>query len=297
MHADERIEVSKSAYEWLCKEREQLTRDHVRAFMSTELDASQLDTMSRGEALAIHVRSFFDPAVAARVAGSLRAEHRELWHLGPYRTDMSYLYGVPMQVAGKSAASLAAYYDDAVPTMRRIRALFAPNPSPIDKLRLELDELWPAGAMIHHDGGCKRIAGLLRAMRCEDLIEGRAAVDGACHIDDEGMGPRQCSALLYLQVPDTGGELSIWNIKPDPRNAKNGLFALIAKKAFVQGAQEIIHEVLGPPSHVIRGQPGDLVIFDTARPHAVRGFATGSRLAIQTFVEMAQPKEPLLLSS
>lgn len=55
------------------------------------------------------------------------------------------------------------YFAAAVPTMREFRS--AMRLGPLDKLRLELDEVWPHGASVTKDpSGRPFVAGLVRVM-------------------------------------------------------------------------------------------------------------------------------------
>jgi hypothetical protein len=221
------------------------------------------------------------------------------WSLGPDNTDMHYLLGVPLQVAERGVESLRAYFAQAVGSIRRLRSLFAPHLSPVDRLRLELDECWPHGAHLADADGQKLAVGILRVMHAAHLLGGVARELGACHIDDLALSdtPRHLSANVYLRVPDDGGALAIWNLRPDAKNIGNRFYRLISGAAFKEGVQEIIHEIIGPPNHVIKPEVGDLLLFDSARPHAVQGFSAGSRVTIQSFVRVHGTHEPLTLHS
>ena len=106
------------------------------------------------------------------------------------------------------------------------------------------------------------------------------------------------SSNIYLDVPQGGGELSIWNIRLDSSLSSNPLYQLIASpETFGSELQQIIHRGIPRPL-VIKPNPGDLVILDTSRPHAVAGFERGRRISIQTFIRPeGKPDQHLLLWS
>ena len=185
------------------------------------------------------------------------------------------------------------YFADAVPAMRALRSSRA-LPA-IDKLRLELDEVWQHGAMLARDSERRPFrAGAGRVMR----PNGRWG-SGFIHVDELAvMTPRKglFAASVYLRMPPTGGELDIYNVHVGSRwefyrNAAT-LSCLLQQDA---GAQARLRRRLPAPLRIAPAV-GDLVIMCVQRPHAVRGFSAGTRVSAQTFITFGEG-EPLLLDT
>lgn len=204
-------------------------------------------------------------------------------------TDTNFGIGYPRQMATISARARQRYLHGALKSIRTIRGVFAPQLSPMDKLRLELDELWSGGATIANLDDQKGFAGIIRIMKPETMYPGIAGRRGICHVDGD-MTQLGFSSNIYLRVPATGGELAIWNIPLNAKTSRNPLYHLISRKiAFDPEIQEILHARLPKPL-VIKPKAGDLVIIDTSRPHSVFGFARGERISIQSFITTESPR-------
>jgi hypothetical protein len=86
-------------------------------------------------------------------------------------------------------------------------------------------------------------------------------------------------------------------VRLDAETSNNPLYKLIRSKfCFNVDAQEVIQSKLPPPL-VIVPEPGDLVILDSSRPHAVAGFGSGMRLGIQSFIVPKEADAPLEILS
>ncbi len=115
----------------------------------------------------------------------------------------------------KSEAVRSAYHQSARANIQRVRSLFTPYLSPIDEFRLRLDEAWPRDAHLLDVDGQKCFTGVCRYQE--------PGIDLCPHIDKlEWNLPAhlqvnlqaQLSVNIYLQVPERGGELEVWNIRP-----------------------------------------------------------------------------------
>lgn len=263
-----------------------LRRDGARVVVADSLTRQAVEGLANERVSAIHIRGFFDPKLAARALRTLVSPaEAKVWVVAGMKTDTSYAVGTPRQVAELSPTAARKYRRDAVVATRRIREAFAPAPCPLDTLRLELDEVWSAGALLARFDEHAALAGLVRRIEPSMLHAGVASERGICHIDDERLvdAPRRLSANLYLGMPPQGGELRIWDVAPGEANRGNHMHSFIVKHSFKEGSQELIHAAL-PRPQVIRPRPGDLVLIDVARPHAVAGFTRGSRTTIQSWV-------------
>ncbi|CAN0373217.1 unnamed protein product [Ectocarpus sp. 13 AM-2016] len=159
----------------------------------------------------------------------------------------------------------------------------SPLLGPLDKLRLELDEVWPEGASVRkNEEGKAFLAGVARVMRGPTRY-----VEGFMHVDElapmiESRGT--FSANVYLKVPPTGGELAVWPLAVRSR-WDFYRHAETLSHLTVQGeeGQALLRRKL-PPPRVIKVAPGDLVVLCVQRPHAAQGFPMGTRVSVQSFL-------------
>lgn len=174
-----------------------------------------------------------------------------------------------------SHPSFQQYFEDALPNLHALRAAVAPYLSPIDKLRLQLDEHWPYGAGIatFHPGK-NMFVGVCRVMYAEESVLGETQphIDSLpSHIQHLN---KQYSANLYVHVPEVGGELEIWDVPP-----------LKAEEVLMVDMEGDWRSHLPEPL-VIKPKRGELILFNTRRPHTVRSFPSGTRSSIQCFIGM-----------
>ncbi len=195
--------------------------------------------------------------------------------------------------------AIESYLNECPKAVRSLRRACEPYPAPTDKLRLELDDLWPWGA---HVGSIlckgpdanpsKLYSGIGRLMRGGDPA--MANLESQPHFDC--LPPHlidiecQFSANIYVSVPTAGGQLELWP------QAKPLAFDEIERTAAgtdwrAKLAQEAVQQ---SPSVLIQPRLGDLILLNTRMPHAVRQFDSGKRYSIQTFLGYRH-QSPLLL--
>lgn len=160
------------------------------------------------------------------------------------------------------------YYQAAKENIARIREYAAPAMTPIDKLRLELDENYASGAMVAAFQRKKMLAGIGRVSHAEmsHMSEDPPHFDALpCKFANLAS---QFAANIYLKVPDAGGELELWNVEP------------LTPLSVVPDAWR---KKL-PPSIVLKPEVGDLIIFNCRKPHAIRRFSGEPRVTMQVFI-------------
>ena len=171
--------------------------------------------------------------------------------------------------------------------------------TPMDKLRLELDEEWTGGARVGRDQltGRPLLAGAGRIMHPTSSRD-----YGFCHVDDIAIMKNYSgifSANVYLETPPRGcgGELNIWPLQIKSRldfyNHSAALSLLLTQE---QWAQDALRRCLPPPISIVP-EAGELILICAQRPHAVVGFDYGQRISMQTFIEVRGMKNNLLLES
>lgn len=171
----------------------------------------------------------------------------------------------------RDSEEASRYYQDALRYVKKIRALSAPRLAPIDKLRLELDEMWPPGAQIGAFEGRKMFVGVARITHPgSDTLEKKPHVDSLPPTFELA---GQYSANIYLSVPESGGELVAW---PLPEMSAKDIDDLARN-------EELWRKDLGRGIE-IKPRVGDLILINTRKPHAVRRFDQGSRISLQSFI-------------
>jgi hypothetical protein len=177
-----------------------------------------------------------------------------------------------------SPAEINNYYGEVNAQTERLRRYCEYYLSPIDKLRLELDELFVPGATVGHFENKKMLAGIVRISKAEKSY--LSALEP--HFD--ALPPKyaqldaQLAANIYVKVPDIGGELEIWDIP--------------ALSPFTQAPDQWRAQLPAPIK--IKPQLGDLVIFNCRKPHAICAFVGEERITTQMFMGY-QLEKPLLL--
>ncbi len=261
--------------------------DGAKVIQTKRLTLPHIQKLYDEKICGIHIPQFCDPRLAKLVAKKIideiplnRRNIKGLTRKG-HHLDVNYPIGFPKILGMTSKTSEARYFKEAQLTNQRIRDLFEGQLSPLDRLRLELDELWPTGCRVTKTDGKTNLAGAIRRMTPDTLIEGLP--EGYCHIDDPNRFDkrRYFSACIYLAVPKSGGALNIWNVAYGAQSSANPIIKLCNQKD--PEIQRAIQQRLPPPISV-QPAPGDLIIFDVGRPHAVTGFSAGNRICLQTFI-------------
>lgn len=248
------------------------------------LTGASLRGLAEGTLDAIWVRGFHPvrecQAVLPRVVAACERSTYTL-------TDDFQCVGTSMGEAAESAENQRRYLATAADTCRLIRDdIFAGRLSPLDRLRLTLDELWPAGAMVGRHEGAMLLPGLIRRWP--------SGGHANPHIDQRDVPllaayglRRRIGANVYLAVPppEQGGHVDFWGRYDDERS-------YAADRRADYGLDS---DRLGTPLWSCRPEQGDLLMFDAARVHGVRRVGQGERVTAACFVGVRAPAEPLVL--
>eukprot|EP00977_Amphora_coffeiformis_P001606 scaffold310_cov168-Amphora_coffeaeformis.AAC.1 len=285
---------------------------------SDQLRAADLGRLLRHEATALHIKHFFPKETARdlgrRLAKDVEQGKGQNWKVSTSRglesSDVSTLgEHPPFNVAAAHGKEGIDQYFEAVRKEMSSRRFIHGQPAlwPLDLLRLELDEVWPAGSGLARDEQNRAYSGGLPR-----IMEGPTRwKKGYIHVDEMGpLNPNSglFSANIYLQLPESNQEieapnddeqdiLQIWPVGIRSRwdwyrNAVllSGLSSQDAED------QARLRVKLGTPA-TVRAEPGDLVLLCVQRPHAAIGFSSGIRVSLQCFLQYKGPKERLLIDS
>lgn len=301
------------------------------------LRREHLERLMTHEATGLHVKGFYDPYWAKHLGKELESDVKKgkarNWRVSTARgnesSDVSTLgEHKPFNVvcAEGTESALDEYFDGVQREFRSRRfyrgereelgALSGrPQLWPLDKLRLELDEVWSGGAgLAREQTGKMRCfgGGLTRIMQGPTRWK-----SGFIHVDDFNPLKSESglfSANIYLQLPNasSSSQKSIQAKESDGSSKSNGALHLWPlgirtiedlreHKPILQGMTEqdtdlqiALRRHLGKPLKV-DVDSGDLVVLCVQRPHAVIGFKEGCRISLQTFLQHNGPNERLLL--
>lgn len=185
-----------------------------------------------------------------------------------------------------SAQANESYHQNAIRNTWALRDAFTPYLSPVDKIRLLLEEVWPAGANLESLYGKKCFVGICRIMQPNTELlahNDRLDRDSPDSLQAHSL-LGQLSACIYLQVPDEGGGLRLW--MKEPRSESE--YAKLK-----DGSYGIALEKLGSPVHVIEPEQGDLLIFNIRKLHGVAAGKGKPRINVGAFIGYRGINQPL----
>ncbi|CBN58616.1 MULTISPECIES: 2OG-Fe(II) oxygenase [Kamptonema] len=192
---------------------------------------------------------------------------------------------------GESELALEKQQEKAPTLMKEMRRLIHPYISPIDRLRVELDDIWSYGCHLAKLGDKKVFAGIVR--------EHKEDSPGVPHCDVMGWGflksykdkpnlINNIAANVYLKMSESGGEIVLWDEWPTQSEYK--IERNIDDPASVGDSKKI-----GQPKLEIRPNQGDLILFNSMRIHAVKKIKTGVRMTWGCLIGYSGTDDPLVI--
>lgn len=252
-----------------------------------EITLGDLNRVINREVAALRVPNYFSEDMSREIAERLIGS--ELY--GRYvNAPQIGRVGQAFFESQASETSKARYEANAVAWMREIREGCSPFLSPIDKFRVEMDEVWPPGTKLGSLSSCKLFAGLARhfdegseAEPHNDVLAWDAPGD-----PDAEKVISQLAWNTYLKVPEEGGELTLWDVWPTKDEYED---------MRVPGSYGLQRGMLPEAIASIKPEVGEMIIFDPARVHAVEKIIAGSRVTWSCFAGYMGDAEPLMLWS
>lgn len=256
---------------------------------SPTLDTATIDALTSGTALIVRVRDYCPPPVCADIVPALLGQLQR----SAGATSRIYRSNVgTFSEAQKDSETLADYRSRAVDALRAVRECCAPYTSPVDRLRCELDEIWPGGSQLLRHGGAPLVFGMLRvwqdgahALPHLDILARAAPGVSQAHAFTGQLGVN-----IFLQVPadDDEGHVQLWDLDP---------YSVARLDDSVAGTYGYRRDLLPDPAVSLAPQAGDLVLLRSDRVHAVTPTHHGRRVTLSGFIGYADPPAPLRLWS
>lgn len=196
--------------------------------------------------------------------------------------------GTSVGEAAESEANHRRYLADAPTTALTIRDdIFAGALSPVDRLRLLLDEYWPCGARVARAerDGRHMLPGILRRWPAGGHANPHIDQTETSVLGHLGLR-RRIGCNTYLQVPPvgSGGAIEFWS-----RISEDEYQRLRRPDYGLDRAR------LGIPAFSIVPRQGDLVMFDASLIHGVAKVDSGARVTAACFTGYISDEEPLVV--
>lgn len=261
--------------------------------VSQSLELVDLVDLLHGKILALRIPNYYPQQESEQISQKLiQQKNLERYHRAPdvgvQRTAITFFE------TNCCIEKLQDYYDQAGVSIESLRQALFPTISPLDKLKLHLQEMWLAGAHIENVHHRTMLAGIGRVFENNFELPPHQDIL-ARDIEDSPLPPVCCfenlitqlSINIYLRVPQIGGELEIWNSKPSNTEQQE-----IRDREFkYEGI--IDRESLPSATATIKPQAGELILFDSGNIHAVRPCQDGPRASMSMFIGYRGKTKPL----
>ncbi|MCU0239324.1 MAG: 2OG-Fe(II) oxygenase [Pyrinomonadaceae bacterium] len=254
--------------------------------IADRLNAQDILDIAEGRRLAVRIPQFCKPQIAK--LGAKRIINDSAEKLGTYQNASIDYLGQPFYDTNASQKDREIYYQTATNNPRGFREIFSPYQCPSDTLRVELDEFWTCGARVLEIGGRKMSSATCRVFRPgglalphQDVLEWDAPFE-----PNAKQFSNQLTALVYLEMPEVGGEVELW----DKRYSESDY-----NKYRLGETYGLDKSLIPEPDFVIKPSVGDLLIWNASKVHAVRETVGGIRITISSFIGYSGRYQPLYL--
>jgi|SRR5581483_11359076 len=251
---------------------------------ATELLASDVLDLVEGRCSAIRIKHYYPDEECREVL------RRILGSVDPKRESPSKIYltnVTPFYNTIGNAAAQKLYFENSLNAVRALRHLCSPLLSPVDAVRLDLEEMWPEGCDLMKMNGQNMFFGITRIWQTgseglphQDLLQRE--------LDDAVVGglQGQMGLNIYLETADEGGELEVWDyyVSEDQMRSQG-----------VMGSYGYNRATLPEPACVLKPERGDLILINTVHVHAIAKIHRGRRTTLSGFVGFWGRDEKLTL--
>ena len=255
--------------------------------VATELTTESLLQLADRQIGAIHVKGYYPVDIAGEVAQKA-ISHQALGHYHKKHTSSVGRVYMPHIDTKWDPELTRQYHDAALPAIQDVRSMFHPYLSPVDRVRLELQELWPTGANLLRLRERACFVGAFRVFQpsTSEFFPHNDAIDQETDAPEIEGVLNQLVANIYLQVPDDGGNLQLWLREPTAEET-----------AVILDVEGLDPKEIEEPVLEIHPEAGDLIIFSPRQLHAVTAGHGKHRVGAAAFIAPKGPSEPLLFWS
>ncbi|HTU72725.1 MAG TPA: 2OG-Fe(II) oxygenase [Trebonia sp.] len=243
------------------------------------LEKTLIDDLMNDRCAVLWCRSFIDPAEAMAIAEQITSR----CEITPYANIDESVGRVGQSLYetlgndGQTRHDILQSYLESRPAMLdRIRRACAPYEVPLERFYRLIDKFY--GAELATYNGRELFSGIVRVIPSgEDVVPHNDSFSRdvpELEIAREVDG--QFAANIYLRLPDEGGELQLWDLRPSDEE--------LARIPMSEVGYGNDRHYFGQPDVHIRPKPGDLVCFRGNLMHGIARAGTGLRMNMNCFV-------------
>ncbi|MEX0446412.1 2OG-Fe(II) oxygenase [Xenorhabdus sp. SGI246] len=258
--------------------------------MVDRLNYSVISELLHGEAKIVSISSSYDHEISSKISKQILNR----MNIGYYenapkigRIGMAFFESID------SMEKRDFYYKNANKWNFELRDACFPYLSPISYLLSELDTSWVKGAKLATFKGNKMFSGLARIFKDGSSAEPHQDIflRDAPELNKHFPIKEQLAFNIYLDVPEKGGEIELWNWKATDQEFHN------FQNKNPDLAYGMDREKIRKPDIVYKPKKGEILLFNPRNVHAVAPSNGTPRLTISTFIGYSSDNEELVLWS